>query len=176
MEVSKLTISKELAHQESHTTKILRWMQQHPNAMYDTNITAMSQQVTGFSTATSIAQTIERMLKKGFIDRTGGKRRADFYINYYHPQIPPEILKNAPEEVKEAIDHNANIVRAEKENAGTVAAINSSEPEPEKVVENTLKQEAESVVQAVPVEVPVSVSTENGEKKISITINLNLNI
>lgn len=159
---ARVILKPETAHQESLTTKILRWMQQHPNAMFDTNITAMSQQITGFSTATSIAQTIERMLRKGFIDRSGGKRRADFYINYYHPQLPPVIMENAPEEVKETIAHNAEITKAEE------------------VVENTLKEEAavepEPVAQTIPVEVPVEVSTKDGEKKISITINLNLNI
>lgn len=165
---ARVILKPETAHQESNALRVLRWMQAHPNAMFDTNITAMSQQITGFSTAISIAQAIEKLLKKGLLDRSGNKRRADFYINYYHPQMPPEILENAPEGVKEAIAHNLEVMKEE------------TLPAPEEIVANTIEKEAvvepEPVVQTVPVEIPVEVSTKDGEKKISITINLNLNI
>lgn len=39
----------------------------------------------------SIEQVIHKLLRSGLLIRNGGRRRADFIINYGHPMMPPEV-------------------------------------------------------------------------------------
>ena len=95
MEVSKLELSEELQHQTSSLTKILLWMKAHPERCRKTNIKnlawtiGMDKDRPVQATNASIQTFIVRLIRKGLVIRSGGKHRADFVINYGHPEMPP---------------------------------------------------------------------------------------
>lgn len=95
MEVSKLEISDELKYQTSPLTKILLWMKAHPEKCKNTSTMGLAKTI-GLdkdrplrNTTGSIDQYIRRLIRKGLVIRNGGLRRADYKINYGHPDMPP---------------------------------------------------------------------------------------
>lgn len=108
MEVSKLTLSNELAHQTDLKTAILVWLKEHEKAGYNTNCMKLahtigiSKDFKAHATTGSIDQSIRRLIKMGLIMRHNiNLRRADFMVNYGHPDMPAFINEGVIKEVKE---------------------------------------------------------------------------
>lgn len=108
MEVSKLTLSDELAHQTDVKTAVLMWLKDHPKAAYNTSCMklahtiGLSRDFKAHATTGSIDQSIRRLIKMGLIMRHNiNLRRADFLVNYGHPDMPAFINEGVIKEVKE---------------------------------------------------------------------------
>lgn len=108
MEVSKLTLSDELAHQTDLKTAVLVWLKEHEKAGYNTNCMKLahtigiSKDFKAHATTGSIDQSIRRLIKMGLIMRHNiNLRHADFMVNYGHPDMPPFINEGVIKEVKE---------------------------------------------------------------------------
>ena len=100
MEVSKLELSDELKYQMSSLTKVLLWMKAHPERCRNTTTMGLARTI-GLdkdrpvqATTGSIDQIIRKLIKKGLVIRDGGRFRADFRINYGHPEMPPIVEGN----------------------------------------------------------------------------------
>lgn len=185
MYVSKLTLKPETAHQESTQTKILKWMQEHPNALNSTNSAqlARTMRISGVTTGTA-RQVVQKMVNNQVLERFGGKRRARYHINYLHKDIPADILASAPLEeqlrVKQTLgrlkpgqyldDIGCTITPAPK-NTGVQTPLSPEEPteEPKQVAE----EEADTPTATKEIAVPVKV--EQDGSSINITINLTIN-
>lgn len=107
MEVSKLTISDELLHQTDVKTAVLVWLKAHPKAGYNTNCMllaktmSLSKDFTATSSTGSIDQAIRRLITMGLIIRHRiNFRRADFMVNYGHPDMPPFINEGVVKETR----------------------------------------------------------------------------
>lgn len=108
MEVSKLTLSDELAHQTDLKTAVLVWLKEHERAGYNTNCMklahtiGLSKDFKAHATTGSIDQSIRRLVKMGLIMRHNiNLRHADFMVNYGHPDMPPFINEGVIKEIKE---------------------------------------------------------------------------
>lgn len=107
MEVSKLTLSNELAHQMDVKTAILAWLKEHPKAGYNTSCTNLAKTMglaRDFKTSTStgsIDQGIRRLVRMGLIMKHNiNLIRADYLVNYGHPDMPAFINEGVIKEVK----------------------------------------------------------------------------
>lgn len=97
MEVSKLELSEELLHQTSSQTKALLWIKSHEKQCQNTSILNIAKTIgvdkdrpLKMSTF-AIQQVLYKLIRDGLLVRHGGRRRADFVINYGHPLMPPEV-------------------------------------------------------------------------------------
>ena len=102
MFATKLTIDKRWLHQQSKQTDMLLWMQNHPNKLYDTTITnivhtmALDKDFNLELTEGSANQVFYALMRRGLVGKDRDKKRANFYINYYHPDLPPIVLEGVP--------------------------------------------------------------------------------
>ena len=108
MEVSKLTLSNELAHQMDVKTAILVWLKEHPKAGYNTSCTNLAKTIglaRDFKSSTStgsIDQVIRRLVRMGLIMKHNiNLIRADYLVNYGHPDMPAFINEGVIKEAKE---------------------------------------------------------------------------
>jgi len=108
MEVSKLTLSDELSHQIGVKTAILMWLKEHPKAGYNTSCTNLAKTMglaRDFKASTStgsIDQGIRKLVRMGLIVKHNiNFVRADYLVNYGHPDMPAFIDEGVIREVKE---------------------------------------------------------------------------
>ena len=177
--------------------KLLMWMQDNPRQTRNTNLKQMAKTycMVHYGNVDSLAHTFQRMLNNQMITRAGGKRHSQFYINYFHPQMPGYIKKRAPKEDKERIARiEAMVVQQNQYIDGNGCVVTEPEkeaqepevdttPEPELKVQETT--ESKPVVEETP-NVSSDASEENTtsapimiketERGLSISITLNLNI
>lgn len=198
MEVSRITFMKTTLNQTGTIGKLLMWMQDNPKQTRNTNLKQMAKTycMTHYGNADSLAHTFQRMLNNQMITRTGGKHRSQFFINYFHPQMPGYIKQRAPKEDKERIerieamatqqnqyiDGNGCVV-TEPEKEAQEPEVDTT-PEPELKVQKTT--ESKPVVEEETLESSSDASEENStsapitiretERGMSISITLNLNI
>ena len=178
--------------QKGSVGKVLLWMQKNPNRLRNTNFTILSKTLAleGYGKQFTIREVLYRLTNCQMISRYGNKRRANFYINYFHPQIPGYVLENAPKEEKERIDEfksslkpnqyideqGCKVTESEekKEEEPTTTIIDEIAPndsKPEEVINESSSDMSEENTTSVPIKV---VDTERG-LSISITLNLNIN-
>ena len=173
MEVSKLSYDGDAINgtgQEdgiSQKVKMLKWLQDNPNKCKSTNMKVLSRQISdsiGGSQGTYLTYLM-RAMSDGVLSRTGGKRKGNFRINYFHPSIPKELIDSASEDDKRFI---AEVHERAEKAGGTVdkeGAIETKLP-----VKRQIKVTEPKIEQTLPVEVK---QTKQGTQ-ISFTININL--
>ena len=110
MEVSKLTLSNELAHQMDVKTAILVWLKEHPKAGYNTSCTNLAKTIglaRDFKATTStgsIDQGIRRLVRMGLIMKHNiNLIRADYLVNYGHPDMPAFINEGVIKDIDERL-------------------------------------------------------------------------
>lgn len=163
---ARVILSDELKHQESNTTKILKWLQDHPNACKNTSTGTLARIMSHeFSTTSSLASTLGRMVKANAIQRVGSNKKADYTINYLHQWVLPEVRERASEADKKHIKEVMEKVSADTKltDEGCLVTKNTTDIPPE-------------TEQSIVVPVEVHTDTTNGSKNITITLNLNLSI
>lgn len=206
MEVSRITFMKTTLNQTGTIGKLLMWMQDNPKQTRNTNLKQMAKTycMTHYGNADSLAHTFQRMLNNQMITRAGGKRHSQFFINYFHPQMPGYIKQRAPKEDKERIerieamatqqnqyvDGNGCVVTEPEKEAQEPEVDTTPEPEPESIPEPELEVqetvESNPTVEEETTNVSSDASEENTtsapiairetERGLSISITLNLNI
>lgn len=177
-------------------------MQDNPKQTRNTNLKQMARTycMTHYGNSDSIAQSLQRMLNNQMITRTNGKRRSQFFINYFHPQMPGYIKQRAPKEDKERIERikamaiqqnqyvdDIGCVVTEPEKEAQEPEVDTTpEPTPEPELEVQKTTESKPVVEEETLESSSDASEENStsapitiretERGMSISITLNLNI
>ena len=102
---ARIILSRKTRNQKSQKGMILEFMQSHPKLCRNTNIRNMAKAMLldkdlNIGTQMAIETTTRKMVESQMINRFGGKRRANFFINYLHKDIPPYILENMPDEMR----------------------------------------------------------------------------
>ena len=171
--------------------KILTWMQQHPNQCRKTSVAQLGRtfSMTGQVKTLAAQAQIQKMVNAGMLQKLGSKRRANFYINYFHPDMPGYILENAPAEEQERIEKTKTSLKENQyiDDDGCVVTPNASKTESnESEITITENEPIEEVNQAEEVKSSSDISEENTtnvpikivdtERGLNISITLNLNI
>lgn len=197
---ARVTFRPETLHQTGTAGQLLLWLQEEPKRGRNTNITMMARTFCmnhGVQTLTAKAM-LQKMVNTQMLSRYGTKKRSNFFINYFHKDIPGYVLEKAPAEDRERvanlrqglkgnqhIEDNGVVVteapkKEEKKEETTITAnettqsSNQVKSEPEQTEEETLKSSSDASEEnttSVPIKV---VDTERG-LSISITLNLNIN-
>lgn len=147
--------------------KMFEWMQSNPNRCKDTNMRVLARQMSNSlsgSYSTFLAYLM-RGTKEGTISRSGGKKRGNFRINYFHPGVPKELLDTASEDDKRFI---AEVHERAEKAGGTID--NEGAIETKLPAKRQIKVTEPKVEQTLPVEVK---QTKQGTQ-ITFTININL--
>ena len=202
MEVRKVTFLKSTLNQTGTIGKLLMWMQDNPKQTRNTNLKQMARTycMTHYGNSDSIAQSLQRMLNNQMITRTNGKRRSQFFINYFHPQMPGYIKQRAPKEDKERIERIKAMAMQQNQYVDDIGCVvtepekeaqepevdTTPEPTPEPELEVQKTTESNPVVEEETLESSSDASEENStsapitiretERGLSISITLNLNI
>ncbi|MBP5421828.1 MAG: hypothetical protein J6Y78_05215 [Paludibacteraceae bacterium] len=192
---ASLKFLPETLKQTGTVGQLLQWIQKNPRQCRDTNLANMARTFgmqSGIKTVTSQAQ-LQKMVNVQMLNKIGSRRRASFFINYFHKDIPGYILDSAPEEEKKRIETLKKGLQpnqyVDEDGCLVTKPVHKLESKPSEVTitkpaENNLpdlKVEKEEVISSsdaseenttsVPIKV---VDTERG-LSISITLNLNIN-
>lgn len=176
-------MSEGLRYQETLQHYLLRWMTKNPIKTRYTSIPAMAKSTDHTQgTFQSRQQTLQRMIRNQVISRFGTRRRANYYINWLHKDIPSDVLALAPSDKREEVervksglkpnqhlDDVGAIVTPAKKVASKQKPLSSSK-EVTKIPVEDKQIDAETIAKA-----PIQVAKDNnGNLSISININLNL--
>ena len=170
MEISKLTISPQIAKQNSTQTQILKWMQEHPKRCKHTNISQLAREipVTGVN-ALSRRTTIKNMVNNQMLTRFGGKRDAQFLINYLHKNIPQEVFENAPPEEQKLFKQTLEGIKRGKTLSTEGVLVTKTEKKKETKENEHLQKEIK--IEDTNKHIEISIDITDG--KINININQN---
>ena len=176
---AKIKLSHDIAHQKSTKGAVLEWMQENPQLCKNTNATAIakalvnSKGVLRGTTAVAVRQAICSMVNNQMITRFGNKRRANFYINYLHKDIPPYVLENAPKEERErrkAIEEGLDI-NQRLDDAGCI--VTEPQPDDAETQEVETKEDKSSELDDI---IEKVIKPFIAQKETTVVINLNINM
>ena len=173
--------------ESSSAWRVLRYLQTHPKACRQTNartiVKGIMLSTRGEGAESSLNCKISSLVKKGVILKVnvagaGKGQRADYVINYFHPELPSGLFDLAPEEDKKRVQDKLN--EATK-NGGAVDKFGAIT-----VVDESVKQEQEDDGTEDREEVQIEqksdtikenlVTVKQTEKGLELTINLNISI
>lgn len=170
MEVSKLTLSPKVQKQSSAQTQILKWMQEHPKRCKHTNISQLAREIPVIETDAINRRTIIRnMVNNQMLTRFGGKRDAQFLINYLHKNIPEEVFDNAPPEEQKLFKQTLEGIKKGKTLSPEGVLVTKTETEKDTKENEHLQKEIE--IEDKNKHIEISIDITNG--KINININQN---
>ena len=184
MEVSKSSVKGGVINGSGKNVRArqaLEWMQTHPFLCKKTNIknigNCLAREYGG--TCSSFIQVVNRLLRKGLVKRSNGKRRADFRINYFHPEVPADIIKSAPEEDKRFISDvydRADKMCGKVDNEGAIeTTIEKPAPiEEPTIIEEPVATPAQAEEPVVEQTLPVEVKQTKQGTQITFTIDISL--
>lgn len=175
---ARVTFKPSTLKQEGTVGKILRWMQDNPNAVRSTNIALMSNIIAnnfGMKVNT-VKITLNKMRNNQMIMRYGGKKHARFMINYYQKDIPECILEKAPQDIQDRVKAMKDNLEKNQyiDDAGCIVTKGdkAKEEEPEEEAEE-VEEEPETEKQNVVV--PVEIKDDAKGLNLTITLNLTIN-
>lgn len=96
--------------EDSAKVRVLRWMQNNPNATRHKLGTEIAKEVgatCNYGDGT-LQLALGKLVKKGIVYRTRADRGYDYRINYWHKEIPKVILDNAPLEIQKKMKEKLN--------------------------------------------------------------------
>lgn len=163
---ARVILSDETAHQESNKTKIFKWIQKHPEACKNTNATALARRMAReFGTINSLSTTMDQLVKAQALHKIGGKRKADYTINYLHKWVLPEVRENASEADKAHIKKVMEQINEQTKLDDQGCLVRKAE-----------EKQPPVVIPPKVTQIPVNVETTKDGKSMNITITINLNI
>ena len=196
---ARLRFKADTLTQKGSAGKILLWLQDNEPRCRNTNIAVLAKSIemgaigVNLYTAKSMLQ---KMINNQMLHRYGGRKRSNFFINYYHKDIPGYILERAPAEVKERVERmnaelkpnqhvsvegcvitESEVAEEEKEDTPTQPELEveeettDSNPVEEEETPNVSSDMSEENTTSAPITIR---ETERG-LSISITLNLNIN-
>lgn len=192
---ARVKFSQSVLKQTGTVGKILQFIQNNPNSARNTNVTLLAKTMSlgGVGKENTLNQVINKMLNNQMLTRWGGKRHANFRINYFQPDIPGYILEKAPEEERKRVERmkaemtpnqyiskdgcivtpgtkkveeESTIIEPEKPN---LPELKEDKPE-----EETLKSSSDASEENT-TSVPVVIRDTERGLSISITLNLTIN-
>ena len=176
-----ITLSPETRRQTSTIHKMLKWMQAHDRALSNTNIKQMSNtmavELSGHK-ASSLAERMNYMINHQMVYRFGGKRRANFRINYLHKDIPPDVIDSAPASVQADVKRAlAGIQEGQYlDDVGCKVTPAPKGPKEVNTEATPAKEESDTPTETTDeIAVPVKVKRDGDTLNITININLKLN-
>lgn len=95
---------------DSAKARVLRWMQNNPNATRHKLGTEIAKEVgatCNYGDGT-LQLALGKLVKSGIVYRTRADRGYDYRINYWHKEIPSFILDNAPLELQKKMKEKLN--------------------------------------------------------------------
>lgn len=184
--VSKLSVedAQESYRDDSKLSwRILRYIQSHPKACERTNgrmlINGLLLNTRGEGSKSGLECRLSKLIHKGIVLKVGatgsGKgQRANYKINYYHPELPVGLLDLAPEEEKEKVEKC--LAKAKEQGGvvdeyGAITVKKEAEEGDEEMCGNEVVEEEEKSKRK---ENMVEIKKIKGG--ISLTINLNINL
>lgn len=186
---ARVKFRNETLHQKGTIGRILLWLQEDPNRGRSTNITQMAKRFcmsAGGTTTSTATQMIQKMVNNQMLSRYGGKRRANFFINYFQKDIPSYVIESAPAEeqervrkLKESLQENQHIsddgclvtqLSPEENSKEETSNPELEESKKEEETEKSSSDMSEENTTNVPIKI------EDTERGLSISITLNLNI
>jgi hypothetical protein len=177
--------------------KILKWMQAHDGQLKNTTGQIIAEKIAALpdieNGELTIKQTLSRMVKANVVyrDKIDGSFFSDFRINYWHKNIPADILADAPVEVKRAMAKSIDDMQDNQymDDEGCIVTPNSVEKvedpfneggSEEGTFENPIKDEVspweEGYEEEKSKEISVPVEVKKDGKTMSITVNLTINL
>lgn len=177
MEVSVIRLKKK-TRKQGNAYEILKWLKSHPEKLHNTNCTFLAKAMKldkDFELnmqEEGITQSLEKMLRRGWIKRYNGIRRASFAINYLHPDIPTKIKEGMIISKEEA-----EALPTETNGESSVSEQNESRPVEDKEIVKDIVETVVPDIEETKLATPetISVKTGDGEIKLSITLNININ-
>lgn len=187
MEVSKLSYEGDAINgtggedNKSVKQKMLEWLQANPDKCKRTNKKILSRQLADSlnGSESTFMCYLTNGLRDGIISRSGGKMRANFRINYFHPQIPQSLINSASDDDKKFI---AEVHERAEETGGVVDNAGAIETPIEKpapieeptIIERAVVTPAQAEEPVVEQTLPVEVKQTKQGTQITFTININL--
>lgn len=173
MDVRKITLSPNIAHQLSTSHRLLLWMQNNERHCKGTNIAQLARTAAmhlDHANFQTLRTTLNTMVNNQVLHRKGGKRKADFTINYMHKDIPSDVLEKAPLDTQKRVKQ-ALVSMQEGQYLSDDGCIVTPGPEEPKEQPNeaTPASQQDTPVEQV-IKAPLTV-TKDG-----LTININLTI
>lgn len=177
-----ITLSPETRKQTSTIHKMLVWMQNHEGQLNNTNIKhiartmVLSDEMSGHKES-SLCERMNYMLNNQMVYRYGGKRRANFRINYLHKDIPPDVLDGAPKSVQLDVKRTLKGISEGQYLDDVGCIVTPAKPEEPKEVESTDTPVSEAPAKPAETnqEIAVPVKVERDGRSINITVTINLN-
>lgn len=191
---ARVKFSQSVLKQTGTVGKILQFIQNNPNSARNTNVTLLAKTMSlgGVGKETTLNQVINKMLNNQMLTRWGGKRHANFRINYFQPDIPGYILEGAPEEERKRVERMKAEMQPNqyisKDGCLVTPGPKKEEPKPtiiepketnlpdlkEEKEEETLKSSSDASEENT-TSVPVVIRDTERGLSISITLNLTIN-
>lgn len=193
---ARVILKDSTARQMSLAHKILLWMQAHPSLLVNTNNNILAEAMSRSeeyalteNTVNSIQQRLVKMINIQMLLRTGTTRRGRLDINYYHKDIPGDVLAGAPEDIRTQVEAMRSQLEDNQfvDNFGSVITETSTreeEPEGEPVEMEAFAKPRGGVVrssiepvqpQYEQIQTPIEVSSDGRTISLNITLNINLN-
>lgn len=196
---ARVTFRPETLHQTGTVGQLLLWLQEEPKRGRNTNIAVMARTFAmhnGIQMYTAKAM-LQKMVNIQMLTRYGTKKRSNFFINYFHKDIPGYVLEKAPKEERERVEklklglkENQHIddvgcvvtekvhETKEKEEKATITENQTDQPsqlisEVDKPIEENQKFSSDASEENT---TTVPIKIVDGERGMSISITLNLNI
>lgn len=171
MEVSKLTLSDGLRSQTSTQHQILKWLQDHPTRCWSTNGAKLARAMQDIEVGYYRRhQVIQQMVQQGMLRRVGNKKVANFNINYYHADIPPDVLEKAPQEVRTRLGNiTANLKDNQHIDKEGCLVTKTETPQTK-----TKDEEPSQIPTEEQKPIEANVNLDKNLNQLTITININL--
>lgn len=182
---------------------VMRVLQQHPELMKDTNLLTLASKVADTlgdgNTVINVKLILTRLINQSVLRRTapyGKQRVSTFWINYYLPKLPKEVMDNMPQDERERVEMNKKkaedrMAEIDDEGITTIKLSSGADPlnedvegEPAEIIEPEPEPEPEknsisplpAPIENTPQQISVPVELKRDGQNLSITININLNI
>ncbi len=163
--------------QEGTVGKILRYVQDNPKFVRNTNIVLLTRLICDHygMKSNTVRTTINKMLNNQMLLRHGGKRHALFYVNYYQKDIPGYILERAPQDIQDKVKAMKANLKNDQYIDEVGCVVTKAKEAPKKEVKEPVEAVEEEPKETQNVVVPVEVKDDAKGLNLTITLNLNIN-
>ncbi len=165
--------------EDSAKVRVLRWMQNNPNATRHKLGTEIAKEVgatCNYGDGT-LQLALGKLVKSGIVYRTRADRGYDYRINYWHKEIPKVILDNAPLELQKKMKEKLNKMGDNQylDDEGCITTPNSVSITADPFNEDKTAPATESE-DTTTQDVTIPLNIKKDGKQISVTLNLTINL
>lgn len=178
--------------EDSAKVRVLRWMQNNPNATRHKLGTEIAKEVgatCNYGDGT-LQLALGKLVKSGIVYRTRADRGYDYRINYWHKEIPKVILDNAPLEIQKKMKEKLSKMTDDQylDDEGCITTPNAVEKTEDPFSENVVTAPYEPGTFEHPIEsekdpweedtatVPLKITKSDDGKQITVNLSLVINL